>query len=154
MRKQIEDEFQTYLGQAQYPVLVGNQVIDRVCALGLPSQPTEQARQILGRSYVERYKETILGRLLLVAMPHMKLEWILRGCPRNYSTATNFGTYWVAEIAPQHWRLDFEDDPGYPDWILGTLQAGGALLRVPDIHITYTMLEAQHTKFDITWRES
>lgn len=150
-RGQIEQEFSEHLANSTYPVLVGNRLMDRVCELGLADRPIGEARQLLATAYMSRYKETILGRILGATMPLMKPEWILRGCPRNYASATNFGTYWVAELEPRHWRFDFEDDPGYPDWILGTLISSCEVLRIPGVRISYQVLEPQHTSFDIHW---
>jgi len=149
-RSQVEREFSPYLNNS-YPVLVGNQLIDRVCELGLADRPIGEARQLLATAYMNRYRETILGRILGATMPLMKPEWILRGCPRNYASATNFGTYWVAQLEERHWRFDFEDDPGYPDWILGTLSSACQILRIPAVQISYQVLAPQHTSFDIRW---
>jgi uncharacterized protein (TIGR02265 family) len=131
--------------------LVGNRLIDLLCATCLADQPMDEARQVFGRYYVARYRETILGGLLRVMAPLVNLEWVVRGLPRNFAAATNYGTYWTAELGPHHWRLDFEDDPGYPDLILGILLAGAEIHRTPGLHIQYTILGPQHTSFDIEW---
>lgn len=152
VRDQINIEFAAYLGKPHYPIAVGNRLVDLICTTCLADLPLAEARQMLGRCYIERYRQTILGHLLLVVRPLVGLEWVLRGLPRNYSESTNFGTYWVAELEPHHWRFDFEDDPGYPDYILGTFQAGGEILQVPGLIITYSTPAHQHMSFDITWQ--
>jgi uncharacterized protein (TIGR02265 family) len=150
-RAQLEDEFAPYLDHPYYPVLVGNSLTDRVCELCLADHPVAEARQILGRAYVRRYQETLFGKMLAVAGPLLQFEWILKGLPNQYAAATNFGTYWVAEVAPHHWRFDFEDDPGYPDWILGTLQAGSEAIHMTGGQISYTVLAPRYLSFTITW---
>lgn len=151
VRSRLEAEFSEHLGKPYYPVLVGNRLIDQVCRLCLGEYPIEQARQLLGHSYLQRYRETVLGQLLLDARPLVSVEWFVQGLPRNYASATNFGTYWVEELEPQHWSFNFEDDPGYPDWILGTLLAGAEILQVPGYRVTYTLPAPQHISFDIRW---
>lgn len=151
IRAQLEQEFAPALAQQQYPVLVGNRLIDRVCELCLADKPLEEARQILGRAYISHYRKTLIANILTVPDPLLHLEQILEGLPHQYAVASNFGTYWVAEVAPHHWRFDFEDDPGYPDWILGTLQAGNEVVQVSGLQLSYTVLAPRHFSFTITW---
>jgi uncharacterized protein (TIGR02265 family) len=151
IRAQLEQEFAPYLEQQRYPVLVANRLIDRACELCLADKPIGAARQILGRAYVSHYRKTLLGNMLTMPDPLSHLEQILAGLPHQYAAPTNFGTYWIAEVAPHHWRFDFEDDPGYPDWILGTLQAGNEVVQVPGLEISYTVLGPRHFSFTIKW---
>jgi uncharacterized protein (TIGR02265 family) len=152
VHSQLEEEFAPYLNQPQYPVIVGNQLVDRVCAMCLAEYERGAAQQLLGQCYIERYQESLIGRLLLAPLEaDHDFEWALRGLPRNYAAATNFGTYWVAQLGPQHWRFDFEDDPGYPDFILGTLIAGSEILHIPGYRVSYTLPEPGHMSFDIRW---
>lgn len=158
LRSQLRIEFAEYLGQPNYPVLVGNRLIDRVCETALSEYSPKEAHQLLGRSYVEHYRETVLGwllglisRLKKTAGPIVSIDWVMRGLPRQYAGATNYGTYWLAELEHNHWRFDFEDDPGYPDWLLGTFQAGGAFLGLQGLDIKYEVVEPQHISFQIRW---
>lgn len=150
-REQINQEFKDYLGCDEYPVLVGNRLIDLICRTCLADQPLPEARRILGHQYMQQYWSTLLGHFLKMAAPLAKVEWIMRGLPRQYSATTNYGTYWVAEVAPQCWRFDFEDDPGYPEYILGTLLAGGELLKVADLQVSYQVVGPQHLSYTIRW---
>jgi uncharacterized protein (TIGR02265 family) len=144
-------EFKDYLGKPEFPMLVGNRLVDLVCATCLAQYPVAEAQRLLGYQYMQRYWSTLMGRFLMMAAPLADVEWVLRGLPRQYSAATNFGTYWVAKIAPRHWRFDFEDDPGYPDYILGTLLAGGEILKVRGLHVTYKPIAPNHMSFEIQW---
>jgi uncharacterized protein (TIGR02265 family) len=150
LRAQVEAEFGSWRGQPQYPVLVGNRLLDVMCT-ALPDRSPEEARRMLGYEYVAQYRYTVLGWLMLVVRPVLDMEWLMRGLPRQYAGATNYGTYWVAPLGERHWRFDFEDDPGYPDWILGTLLAGGAIFKVRGLRVSYQMLGSQHISFDIQW---
>ena len=153
MLMQLQDEFAPYLNQDRYPVLVGNQLLDRVCELALPDQSIAAARQLLGYKYLMLYQASFLGILLAPVEPGGEFEWVMRGLPRNYAAATNYGTYWIAELGPRHWRFDFEDDPGYPEFVLGGLVAGGELLQMPCHEIACSILSPEHYSFDITWGE-
>jgi uncharacterized protein (TIGR02265 family) len=152
VREQLHTEFAAYLDQPQYPVVIGNRLVDQVCNTSLTDYSPQEARQLLGRCYIERYQESVLGRLLLAPISsNQDFEWVMRGLPRNYSAVTNYGTYWVAEVAPRHWRFDFEDDPGDPDFIMGTLLAGSEILRIPGYRVSYVTLAHQRLSFEQTW---
>jgi uncharacterized protein (TIGR02265 family) len=150
LRAQVEEEFGVWRGQPQYPVLVGNRLLDVLCT-ALPDRSPAEARQMLGYEYVAQYRHTVLGWLMLVVRPMLDLDWVLRGLPRQYAGATNYGTYWVAPVGERHWRFDFEDDPGDPDWILGTLLAGGTIFKVRGLSISHRILAPQHMSFSIQW---
>src|SRR4051812_26138047 len=140
VREQIQVEFKDYLGKPEFPMLVGNRLVDLVCATCLADRPVAEAQRMLGHQYMQRYWNTLMGRFLMMAAPLVDVEWVLRGLPRQFSAATNFGIYWVAELAPRYWRFDFEDDPGLPDYILGTLLAGGEILKVRGLQIAYKII--------------
>lgn len=148
---QVQAEFGAYLNERQYPPLVGNALVDRLCALCFPERPLAEARQQLGYQYMLRYWQTPLGKMVMPAMRIMGMDRIMRGLPRNYATTANYGTYWVAQLGPQHWRFDMEDDPRHPELQLGTLLAGAEVLPLPNHHITVTRLGPEHMSFDIRW---
>ncbi len=149
--KQVQAEFGSYLEKTQYPVLEGNRLIDFLSSACLAELSTAAARQVFGKYYVTRYQKTIQGQLLMRAVPLVNLGWAIRGLPRNFAAATNYGTYWVAELAQRHWQLEFEDDPGYPDLILGILLGSKEILKASSLQLSYTVLAPQHTSFDIQW---
>jgi uncharacterized protein (TIGR02265 family) len=147
---EIQSEFRAYLGKGHYPALTANALADRLCVLALPDQPRALALQQLGREYIlHRYPQTILGRVLFAALPLLSLAQVMRRLPRNYAATTNFGTYTLWQVGERHWRFEFADDPGYPDWILGTLQAGSILTRTPNVRVTCTLLGHYHFVYDI-----
>ncbi len=150
LREQIAQEFGQWRGQPAYPVLVGNRLLDVMYA-ALPERSPAEVRQLLGYEYVAQYRHTALGMLMVVVRPALNLEWVMRGLPRQYAGATNYGTYAVAQLGERHWRFDIEDDPGYPDWVLGTLLAGGAIFKVRGLRISHHLVAPQHMSFDIQW---
>jgi len=149
---QLQDEFAPYLDRERYPVLVGNRLLDRVCELALSETPLAEARQMLGYKYLMLYQESFLGMLLAPGSePTDDFDWVMEGLPRNYAAATNYGTYWIAEVGPKHWCFAFEDDPGYPEFVLGGLLAGKDLLQIPNSRTVCSILGPEHYSFDISW---
>ncbi len=151
---QTPPEFAPYLGKSRpsYPALVGNCLIDYLCATYLGNLPINAARRLLGRCYIRAISETFTGVLARYMLTCLSMEQIMHSLPNNYAGATNFGRYSSTEIASGHWQLEFEDDPGYPDFILGTLEEGGSLIGVPGLEISCTVPALRHMVFSITWQ--
>ncbi len=154
LHARVMAEFGSYMGKGEYPVQVGNQLIDLLCAEYLGDQPVAEARRQLGYSYNRSFRRTILGRVMMAALPLMGpgMERVLRLSPSRFAATANYGTRWVAEVAPHHWRFDWEDEILYPEWIQGILEFGGhEILRLPNLQIRYTILAAKHFSFAVTW---
>lgn len=58
LQAQITAEFGAYLGKSRYPVLVGNRLIDLLCATCLADRPLAEARQLFGRYYSSCQRES------------------------------------------------------------------------------------------------
>jgi uncharacterized protein (TIGR02265 family) len=152
LRAQIETEFGAYLGKPGHPALIANRLTELLCRNCFGDQPLLEARRLFGRASVGHYRESILGRVMLAAIPIMGMERIVRMIPRDFAATTNYGTRSVVEIGPRHWRCDFEDEIVYPEIIQGVLEGIGELARVPGLQITCTPRGPAHFAFDITWQ--
>ncbi|HEX6607540.1 MAG TPA: DUF2378 family protein [Chloroflexia bacterium] len=152
LRAQIEQEFGAYLGQTGHPCLVANRLDDLLCRACFADHLMPEARRLFGRASVGHYRESILGRVMLAAIPIMGMERIVRLIPRSFAATTNYGTRVATEIGPRHWRCEFEDEIMYPEIIQGVLEGIGELARVPGLQITCTPRGPAHFAFDITWQ--
>jgi len=152
LRAQIETEFGAYLGKPGHPALIANQLTELLCRNCFGDQPLLEARRLFGRASVAHYRESILGRVMLAAIPIMGMERIVRMIPRDFAATTNYGTRSVVEIGPRHWRCDFEDEIVYPEIIQGILEGIGDMARVPGLHVTCNPLSPKHLSFEITWQ--
>ncbi|HMA33264.1 MAG TPA: DUF2378 family protein [Chloroflexia bacterium] len=151
IREQVEAEFGAYLGKGQYPTVVGIQLVDFLCQACLPEHALTEARRLFGQRSVAKYRESILGRVMLAALPLMGLERILRQAPRQLSAVNNYGTRWVTELGPQHWRLDCDDEIMPPETLQGSIEVVGQLLHASGLQVTYSLPAPKHIAFEITW---
>lgn len=151
IRAQVVDQFGAYLHKPQVPALVYTQLVDLLCATCLADQPLAEARRLFGRGSLTRYRETILGRVLLATLPIVGLERMLRRAPQDFALACNYGTRSVVELGPHHWRMDFEDEILYPEVLQGIFQEVGTLLHLPQLQTTYTVLGPRHVAFEFRW---
>lgn len=150
-RAAVQEQFGAYLGQPSQPVLVSNAFVDFVCQAGFPARTLPEARRELGRLSVAQYQQTILGRVMFAPLRLMGFARVLRHTPRQYAATTNYGTRWVAELGPRHWRFDCEDELIHPESIIGNLEAVAESLSVPQLRVVFTLRAPGHYSYDITW---
>ena len=123
-----------------------------MCGTCFGDRALPEARRLFGRASVAHYGESILGRVMLAAIPIMGMDRIVRMIPRSFAATTNYGTRWVTEIGPRHWRCEFEDEIMYPEIIQGILEATGEMAHVRGLQVTCRRLGPQHFSFDLTWQ--
>jgi uncharacterized protein (TIGR02265 family) len=152
LRAQIQTEFGAYLGKAGHPCLIANRLNDLLCRNCFGDRPLAEARRLFGRASVGHYRESILGRVMLAAIPIMGMERIVRMIPRDFAATTNYGTRSATEIGPRHWRCDFEDEIMYPEIIQGIIEAVGEMAHVPGLQVICTLRGPRHFSFAITWQ--
>lgn len=152
LRARIQREFGAYLGQPRHPVAVSNRLNDLLCANCLADRSLAEVRRVFGRAFLMRSQESLLGRLMLAAMPLVGLERILRQAPHDFGALTTYGTRWVTMLDRHHWRCDFEDELLTPDFLYGVFEASYALIRVREPQLTYTMLGPRHLSFEVRWK--
>ncbi len=150
-RAAVQAQFGVDLGKSTQPVLISNAFVDFVCQAGFPALSLPEARRQLGRLSVAQYGQSILGRVMLAPIRLMGLERVLRQAPKQYAATTNYGTRWVAELGPRHWRFDCEDELIHAESILGNLEAIAELVGVAKLRVVFTLLAPRHYSYDITW---
>jgi uncharacterized protein (TIGR02265 family) len=148
---EVQRRFGAYLGKPSCPALVYNEALEYLCDTCLGNRPRAAAYEFFGRHSLDRYRETILGRVLIAAMPMLGLERVLRRAPQDFALACNYGTRWVAELAPRHWRMDFEDEIMHPEVLKGVFAGLGELMQQPGLAITHTTLAPGHLSFELRW---
>jgi uncharacterized protein (TIGR02265 family) len=152
LRAHIQREFGAYLGKPAHPVSVGNRLNDLLCTTCLADRPLGEARRLFGHAFLRRAHESLVGRVMVAAMPLLGLERVLRQAPQDFGTLTNYGTRWVTQLDRHHWRCDFEDELFYPDFLSGVFESTYALMRAREPQLSYTMLGPRHISFEIRWK--
>ncbi|HMA33192.1 MAG TPA: DUF2378 family protein [Chloroflexia bacterium] len=152
LEAQIRAEFTGHFGKAQPPALLRFQLVDRLALACFPGRSLAAARRLWGRHSLVGYRQSILGRVLLAAIPVMGLERVLVRIPSALAGQSNYGTRTVWELGPQHWRLDFEDEVMPAEMLQGVIEGLAALVHVPDVQVTWTLLAPGHLSYDLIWR--
>ncbi len=152
LRASLEAEFAPYLGAARHPLLVGNRLVDRLCAGVFGDLPIGTAQRQFGMRYSRRQRDTILGRVMVGAVSLVSIEQGLRRVPQLFAGSCNFGSRAATALGPRHWRLDFEDDCVYLEVMAGLLEAGlSDLLHPPGLQISARTIQPGRLAYDIRW---
>ena len=151
IRAAITQEFGPHLRKQRVPALEVVRLIDFLCQHCMPDKPLDAAREVLGYNNMLVYKETPVTRAMLVALRRASIEWVLHSIPRGFVLLSNFGTFEMAEIEPQHWRFTVEDYPAPASFLLGYFKAGSTVLN-NDCQYTSTVIGKDHCYLDITWQ--
>ena len=152
--KDFEKEFTDALHRSEYSPMEANRAVDFLCSRCLTQMDMHSARRWAGRGFLMRYRESILGRVLLAAMPFLGVERLVQRSPREFSATTNYGTRTVYRVADGHCRYTFEDEVIQWEFIEGILIAGGELSRAPGL-VLHTEPQNTHAfTIDIRWNTS
>ena len=151
-RAALEAEFAPYWGASRHPLLVGNQLVDRICAGALGHLPLPVAQREFGLRYSRRQRDTILGRVMIAAAPLMSIEQGVRRLPQLFANSCNFGSRAATELGPRHWQLDFADDCVYLEVMAGLLDSGlGDVLHPPGLRVVGRTVAPGHLVYDVRW---
>lgn len=150
IRTELSKRFGSYRGKTKLPVSVTNGLLDFICTHCLGHLPKQQAERLMGHKFMAQYRNSLVNQVVYMALRRASIEQIIKGLPRNFALTNNFGTYTAWEVAPKHWRLDLDDNPGSPYFIQGILESGAKTLN-NDTCYRVTVEGSHKFYIDITW---
>ncbi len=152
IRRQFEAQFGAHLGKGQHPALINRQALEFLCRHCLPEYSLADAYREFGRRSVLHYRASILGRIMMAAVPLMGIERLLRQYPRQLAAVTNYGTRTVYALAPGEWRLDAEDEGLLPEQLQGNLESACGLVHPQDLRVGLVIHAPGNYSFPIHWQ--
>jgi uncharacterized protein (TIGR02265 family) len=148
----FQAEFGPVLGQPTHSPAVMSRVLDWIAAVAYPDLPPSAARRRQGHVGTLAWSQrSILGRVLMAAVPLMGLERVLRRLPSNMGGLTNFATRTMYCAGPGHWWYTASDDPTYPDFTVGAIDALGALTGARQLTIQWDTPSTHERVYEIRW---
>ena len=106
-----------------YPVEQWLQVMRAAAELRHPQLPLSEAMHRLGRTFVDGYGETMIGKAMLAVLRVMGPRWALDRFRRNLSTGSNFFETSVTERGPREVEV-WLNRVTWPEWYFGLVQRG------------------------------
>jgi uncharacterized protein (TIGR02265 family) len=131
-----------------YPVPLWNQVLETTARAIYPELSLDAATQRLGERMIEGYRETLVGQAVLAMARLIGPRRTLLRSRQNWRSGNNYSEVSVTELAPNDFRLEF-NEAGVSRWVSqGLLRAGltfaGAKELVVDLE--------RHTETSATYR--
>lgn len=72
--------------RAEYPLKVWHDCLDVAAAHVHPTETRERAWELLGRRFIEGYLETLVGKVIAIALPFLSVKSFVQRSPRFMST--------------------------------------------------------------------
>jgi uncharacterized protein (TIGR02265 family) len=136
--------------QVAYPLPVYLDVVLAVRQLRYPQLSDAEAFHRLGRSFIERYSTTVMGKALMAMLKLMGPKRALSRLTQSFRTASNYVEATAREIGPG--RHEVRIWPvRYADYYQGMLQAGLEAAGAKDLVVTTRSYEDEVAVYELRW---
>jgi uncharacterized protein (TIGR02265 family) len=134
-----------------YPYAVWHRVLHEAVLHVWPELPLEQGYHQLGRQVVLGYRETLIGRALLVMIRALGPRRMLARMEKNLRSADNHVAIQFELVGPQHVRLDVNDCTDHPSYFAGLFEVATELSGGQNVVVTVVRPHPPGGLFEITW---
>lgn len=119
--------------QIRYPTQVWRDALEVARRHCYPGMPPEQAQRLLGQRFVDGFFDTIVGRLMAVAMPLIGTATVCRRLPKYWATVRTGITVEVKEESDKLFRVCYRDRTPAPDFYAGIIEGAGKYTRTNNV---------------------
>ncbi len=141
--------------KARYPTSVWVTCLEIARSARFSSQTTDEAYRTLGREFTEGFMQTLVGRLVSVALPVMRPKSFLVRLERYFKMGREGGgiQYDMTEPAPRHAHIEVTNPAGVPGaFVAGMIDV--AFMRIAKSWtIDILQRTAIHYALDVRWEE-
>lgn len=89
--------------ERRYPTRVWKACVEVACRRVHPELPEGEAMNLLGRRFIDGFFETIIGKVVLVALPFLSADSLVRRIPKFRSMTATGIEVMVEQDNPQQW---------------------------------------------------
>ncbi len=107
-----------------YPVRVFDAAMEVVALEGMRHLDKSSAFHLIGRMQVEAFAQTLIGRASFQVLRLLSRRRFLERLSKSFRQANNYVEAAVEEIAPDRFRVRFNDVGRFPEVFQGILSAG------------------------------
>jgi uncharacterized protein (TIGR02265 family) len=131
----------------EYPIRVMNRCVDVTCAHLFPDLPREEARQRLGRTFVQGFITTLLGRAVAAGLPLLGPVRFLKRLPDRLRMDSTPMKVTLVELGERSFRMEFRNE--YP--VMAGFMSGVILewLKLTRAEATLTAEHHSPMSFDL-----
>lgn len=126
LRELKEAGFDPTLMQARYPSPVWYRCLDIARRHTFPDLPPPEGFRMLGRSFMEGYFRTLIGKVVSAALPLYGLQRTLDRLPRVWKGSQPTTEVTVVKDGEHAWRVTLYSPGVIPEFSAGVLEAAAA----------------------------
>jgi uncharacterized protein (TIGR02265 family) len=119
--------------EIRYPTRVWRDALEVARRHCYPQLPAEQAQRMLGRRFVDGFFETIVGRLMAVAMPLIGTAMVCRRIPKYWAAVRTGISVEVRQESDKLFRIMYRDANPAPDFYAGIIEGAGRYTRTNNV---------------------
>jgi len=109
------------------------------------------ARHQLGRDFIERYAETLVGRALFALLRLLGTKRIVHRMTRSFRTGTSFTEIEVVDETETGCVVVFSVVEPRGQFTLGVLEQGLQVAGIPGLTVALESLEGERARYRLTW---
>lgn len=137
--------------QPAYPFTLWCEVLTYLAAVVHPGLSPKEGEEALGREFIERYTETLIGKALFAMLRLLSTERVVRRLARSFRTGTSFTEVEVRELNATGCTVVFNVvEPG-GRVTQGVLARGLTLAGIRELSVTLEALEGESATYRLTW---
>lgn len=118
-----------------------------------PGLPRAEAYRRIGRTFLEGWQETLLGRAAAGVLKVIGPKRTLQRLDRAFRTGDNFIQTEAEELGPTKMRIRFNDVSGVPDYYAGILEQGSVLTNAKNGRVTVESHDRPGATILVEWDE-
>lgn len=135
-----------------YPVPLWNQVLEATARSIYPELSMDAASQRLGERMIEGYRETLVGQAVLAMARLIGPRRALLRSRQTFRSGNSYSEVTVAELAPNDFRLEFNES-GVSRWVSqGLLRAGLTFAGAKQLVVDLEGHTETSATYRITWK--
>jgi uncharacterized protein (TIGR02265 family) len=115
--------------EVAYPAALFRQCLDLARAHLYPALPEDAGHWELGRAFAKGFQQTMIGRIISVAIPLLGPAGYLKRFPSHMKMSEAKGLS-VVQAGPKSFRMEFRKTPVVPGFLAGVLESGVKATRV------------------------
>lgn len=115
-----------------------------------PNEPSIEQHRLLGRRFMDAYKQTLIGRAMVAGMAIIGPWRTLQRLTHNFRTGNNFSETSLERVGPTEARL-WCNRTSRPGWYLGIIGRGLEQAGAKDVQVEVISHDATGGRFLVKW---
>lgn len=134
-----------------YEAALWFQVIEYVARAVYPEREIGAAEYQIGRDFIERYAETLVGRALFALLRLLGTKRTVHRLTRSFRTGTNFTQVEIEDESDTGCIVAFNVVEPRGRMTHGVLSKGLEVAGIPDLKVALESLDGERARYRLSW---